>query len=117
MIDGVLPGPVQDMLSSLYYIRQQDLSGKQDIILDVTNRDVTYPLKVIVLKRETIKTSAGKFKCVVVEPQFRGEGIFIQKGKSLKVWLTDDEYKMPVRMETKVFIGTVNAELEKYQRG
>ncbi len=117
MIDGVIPGPVQDMLSSLFFMRQQDLSGNKDIILDVTNREVTYPMVVKILKRETIKTGAGKFKCVVVEPMFRGEGIFIQKGKSLKVWLTDDEYKMPVKMETKVFIGSVNAELESYKRG
>ena len=65
---------------------------------------------------ETVKTSAGKFPCIVVEPQFRGEGIFVSKGKSLKVWLTDDEYKMPVKMESEVFIGSVSAELLEYKR-
>lgn len=115
-IDGELPGPVQDMLSSLFFMREQDLSGKTDIILDVTNREKTYPMRVKVLGRETVKTGAGKFNCVVVEPEFRGEGIFIQKGKSLKVWLTDDELKIPVKMEAKVFIGSVNAKLESYKK-
>ena len=68
------------------------------------------------LKKETVKTDAGKFKCIVVEPQFRGAGIFVSKGKDLKVWLTDDEYKMPVKMTVEVFIGSVSAELLDYKR-
>lgn len=114
-LEGEIPGPVSDMLSSLYYLRQQDLTSGKDIIFDVTNREVTYPMLAKIIKRETIKTGAGKFNCVVVEPMFRGEGIFIQKGKSLKVWLTDDDYKLPVKMEAKVFIGSVNAQLESYK--
>lgn len=115
-ISGVLTGPVLDMLTSLYYVRSQPLYVGQDIVLDIVNREEKYPLVVKVLKKETIKTPAGKFNCIVVEPQFRGEGIFVAKGKSLKVWLTDDEYKMPVKMKTEVFIGSVSAELLEYKR-
>ncbi|WP_428898186.1 Protein of unknown function (DUF3108) [Parelusimicrobium proximum] len=115
-IKGEIPGPVQDMLSSLYYVRTQNFDAKTPIEFDVTNREKTYPLKLTVLKKEKVKTKAGTFNCIVVEPQFRGEGIFIQKGSSLKVWLTDDERKIPVKMETKVFIGSVSAELVKYKK-
>jgi hypothetical protein len=104
-------------LSALYYVRQRDLSKNEPIIFDVTNREKTYPLVVDIVKRETVKVGAGKFKCVVVEPKFRGDGIFVQKGKSIKVWLTDDEERIPVKMETKVFIGTVSAELLKRTKG
>ena len=86
------------------------------MVLDIVNREKQYPLIVKVLKKETVKTPAGKFNCIVVEPQIRGEGIFVAKGKSLKVWLTDDKYKMPVKMEAEVFIGSVYAELQEYQR-
>lgn len=107
---------VLDMLSALYYVRAQKLEIGQDIVFDIVNREKQYPLVVKVLKKERIKTSAGKFDCIVVEPQIRGEGIFVSKGKSLKVWLTDDAYKMPVKMQTEVFIGSVYAELLAYQR-
>lgn len=116
VISGPLSMQVLDMLSSLYYVRAQKLEIGQDIVFDIINRERQYPLVVKVLGKETVKTSAGKFNCIVVEPQFRGEGIFVSKGKSLKVWLTDDEYKMPVKMKTEVFIGSVSAELLEYKR-
>ena len=114
--EGTLTQQVLDILSALYYVRTRTLEPGQEIIFDIINREEQYPLVVKVLKRETVKTAAGKFKCIVVEPQFRGEGIFVSKGKSLQVWLTDDKYKMPVKMKTEVFIGSVSAELLDYKR-
>lgn len=115
-ISGPLTAPVLDMLTALYFVRGQNLENGKDVVFDIVNREEQYPLIVKVIKRETVKTPAGKFKCVVVEPQFRGEGIFVSKGKSLQVWLTDDERKLPVKMKTEVFIGSVSAQLLEYQR-
>lgn len=115
-IAGKMTIPVLDILSALYFVRAQNLEVGKDVIFDIINREEQYPLIVKVLKKETVKIAAGKFRCVVVEPQFRGEGIFVSKGKSLKVWLTDDQYKMPVKMESEVFIGSVSAELLEYKR-
>lgn len=114
-ISGPLEIPVLDMLTALYFVRGQVLTKGQPVVFDIINREEQYPLVVKVIKRETVKTPAGKFKCIVVEPQFRGEGIFVSKGKSLQVWLTDDERKMPVKMKTEVFIGSVSAELLEYK--
>lgn len=115
-VSGPMDMRVLDVLSSLYYVRAQKLEVGQDIVFDIVNRAQQYPLVVKVLKKDTVKTPAGKFKCVVVEPQLRGESIFISKGKSLKVWLTDDEYKMPVQLKVDVFIGSVSAQLLEYKR-
>ena len=115
-ISGPLDIKVLDMLSSLYYVRAQKLEVGTDVVFDIINREKQYPLVVKVLKKETVKTPAGKFECIVVEPQLRGEGIFVSKGKSLKVWLTDDEYKLPVQMKVEVFIGSVSAQLLEYTR-
>lgn len=107
---------IVDMLSSLYFVRNQNLPLKGEIYFDIVNRGDQYPLKVVVLGKEKVKVKAGKFDCIVVEPMISGEGIFVSKGKSLKVWLTDDEYKMPVKMAVEVFIGSVKAELTEYSR-
>ena len=115
-LSGPLTAPVLDVLTALYFVRGQNLENKKDVVFDIINREEQYPLVVKVIKRETVKTPAGKFKCIVVEPQFRGEGIFVSKGKSLQVWLTDDERKLPVKMKAEVFIGSVNAQLLEYQR-
>ena len=116
VIAGELKQQVLDILTSLYYVRSKPLQVGHDVTFDIINREQQYPLIVKVLKKETVKTPAGKFNCWVVEPQFRGEGIFVAKGKSLKVWLTDDKYRMPVKMSVEVFIGSVTAELLAYQR-
>ena len=115
-INGPLNIKVLDMLTSLYYVRAQQLTPGKDIVFDIINREKQYPLVVKVLGKETVKTDAGTFDCIVVEPQIREEGIFVSKGKSLKVWLTDDQYKMPVKMQVEVFIGSVSAKLLDYKR-
>lgn len=108
---------VQDPLSSLYYLRTQELTPGQDIFIDNHTDKKNYPLRIIVHKRETIKVPAGKFECVVVEPVMRAEGIFKAKG-NIKIWLTDDRYKVPVMMKTEVFfLGSISAKLSKYIRG
>lgn len=115
-ISGPLEADVTDFLTALYYVRAQKLEPGKDIVFDIINREKQYPLIVKVHGRERVKTPAGNFNCIKVEPQLRGEGIFVAKGKSLTVWLTDDAYRMPVKMKTEVFIGSVSATLLEYKR-
>lgn len=108
---------VQDALSSLYYVRTQKIQPGVDILIDNHTDKRNYPLKVVVHGRERIKVPAGEFDCVVVEPVMRYEGIFKAKG-AIKIWLTDDEFKMPVKMQTEVFfLGSIIAKLKKFERG
>ena len=108
---------VFDVLSALYYVRSPKITLQDTIYFDIVNVNKQYPLKVIVHGKEKIKTKAGTFNCIVVEPMISGESIFVVKGKSLKVWLTDDEYRLPVKLEVEVFIGSVKAELYSYKKG
>lgn len=108
---------VFDVLSALYYVRNPKIALQDTIYFDIVNVNKQYPLKVIVHGKEKIKTKAGTFNCIVVEPMISGESIFVVKGKSLKVWLTDDEYRLPVKLAVEVFIGSVKAELYSYKKG
>jgi hypothetical protein len=108
---------VQDAFSSLYYARTQVLEPGADLNIDNHTDRKNYPLKVIVHGRETVEVPAGKFDCIIVEPVMRAPGIFNAKG-SIKIWLTDDRYKMPVKMQTEVFfLGSIHADLVKYRHG
>lgn len=109
---GTAPAFVQDILSSLYYVRSQPLVIGSEIVLDVNTKE-NWPLVTRALKRERIKTPAGTFNTVLVEPSLRREGIFIQKGKRLRIWLSDDERRMPVLIKVEVFFGHVTARLSK----
>jgi hypothetical protein len=109
---GTIPATVQDILSAMYFVRAQKLEPGRDITLDVNTKN-NWPLVVRVVKREKVKTPAGTFNTVLVEPGLRQEGLFIQKGKKLQVWLTDDDRKIPVQMKVEVFFGHVSAKLSK----
>jgi hypothetical protein len=109
---GTIPVQVQDILSSLYYVRSRKLEIGTDVVINVNTKN-TWPLVVRVLRRESVKTPAGSFSCLVVEPRLREEGIFVQQGRNLQIWLTDDERKVPVLMRVEVFFGHVTASLAK----
>jgi hypothetical protein len=102
-----------DSLSSLYYIRLLDLEQREPVPLTVVSRRLL-PLTVVVQGRETVTTPAGTFKTIRVEPQ--GPDGLIGKGKTLTLWLTDDERKMPVQIKSKLKVGTLTGKLKAVER-
>ncbi|MFQ5511906.1 MAG: DUF3108 domain-containing protein [Candidatus Krumholzibacteriia bacterium] len=104
----------QDILSSMYYVRALPLQVGQTIALANHTDGKNYPLAVKVLREEKVTVDAGTFDCLVVEPFLQGPGLFNQKGR-LTVWVTNDRYKIPVLMKSKVFIGAVAAVLKSYR--
>lgn len=107
---------VQDALSSLYYVRTMALRVGNSVFVENHSDEKNYSLEVKVLKREKVRVPAGEFDCLVVEPILRASGIFKHTGE-LTVWLTNDKFKMPVLMKSKVAVGSIASKLEKYTRG
>jgi hypothetical protein len=110
------PQYVHDILSAFYYVRTIDFSGKQAgdmITMSNFYSDTTYDLAVKVLGRQELEIGAGTFHTIVVEPMVREGGLFKSEGR-IVIWLTDDERKMPVRVNTKVIIGSIDTELRSY---
>lgn len=103
-------GRVQDVLSSMYSIRNKPLKVGDQIDL-VANTRENWPLVIKVLYHTRIDVPAGRFDTVVVEPFLTKEGIFIQKGRRLQIWMTDDPRHIPVAMSVEVFFGHVSAQL------
>jgi hypothetical protein len=108
------PRYVQDVLSSFYYTRTVDLEVGESVSIENHSGRKIYPLKILVHRKERIKVPAGTFNCIVVEPVLKGEGLFKHKGK-LKIWLTDDERKMPVLMRSKALIGSIDVRLKAFR--
>ncbi len=106
----------QDALSALYFARTLDLEVGKLVAFPEHAGKKNYPLRVRVLGKERIRTPAGKFNCIVVEPRMKSEGIFKHKGR-LTVWLTDDDRRMPVQMKSQIVIGAITAELVRWRPG
>lgn len=100
----------QDILSAFYFTRLQDLSVGDELFINIAVDKKTYIAKVIVHKKEKKKTIFGKKECLVIEPILAGDAIFKQTGK-IKIWVTNDEQKIPVLLKSKFIIGSFRAVL------
>jgi hypothetical protein len=109
-----VPPRVHDVLSAFYYVRTQPLPGGATITIPAHDNRKSYDLEVHVIRRERIQVGAGAFSCVVVQPVLKSEGIFKSKGEIL-VWLTDDERRLPVKVTSKVPIGSISVSLMEYR--
>ncbi|MEP7146083.1 MAG: DUF3108 domain-containing protein [bacterium] len=111
-----IPRYVQDAMSAFYFGRTIDYSKmnvNDEMILQNFYKDETFPLRIKYLGKETIEVPAGEFRCVKVEPLVQEGGLFKSEG-SIVIWMTDDDRKMPVKVKTKVLIGSIDADLSNY---
>ncbi len=107
---------VQDVLSAGYFVRTLDLNKNTVFDVPAHSSRKTYDLKVFIRGKETVKVEAGTFDCFVVEPIMQGEGLFKHEGK-LTIYLSDDEYRIPVLVKAKVPVGSITIELKEYHPG
>lgn len=112
-----IPANVNDIVSAFYYVRTTDLSGLkkgQKLHLENFYKNKVYPLDVVYHGKEKVEVAAGTFDCILVEPLVEEGGLFKSEG-SILIWLTDDAIRIPVKVKTKVIIGSIDAELSKYE--
>ena len=112
--DVVSPAFTFDILAAFYYVRNQDLKVGESVFLTTHDEKKIYELEIKVYKEEILEVQAGKFHCLLMEPLLKGEGIFQQKGR-LKVWMTNDIFKIPVQMTSEIIVGHITSELEKIE--
>jgi len=111
------PKNVQDMLSTLYYLRSQDIGSMKEghqVKLTMFFDEKNYPFKLKFLGRETIKTKFGKVKAAKFRPIVQSGRVF-KENESLTVWVSDDENKMPLRIKASLAVGSMLVDLDAYK--
>jgi hypothetical protein len=111
-----IPPYVHDILSAFYFARVIDYSKfavNDTIGLHNFYKDKSHELVVKFLGRQELEVEAGTFRTIVVEPLVKEGGLFKSEGR-IVIWLTDDDRKVPVRVNTKVVIGSIDVELREY---
>jgi hypothetical protein len=111
----ILP-ETQDVLSAFFYLRTQDLHVGATLSFPCHDNGKNYPLVIKVHRKEKVVVPAGRFVCYVVEPMLKSGGLTRKEARML-VWLTADERRMPVRMETKIKVGAIAAKLKSFEAG
>jgi hypothetical protein len=108
---------VQDILSSFYYLRNQDVKGLKrgdEIAIDMFMDSQVYPFKLRFLGKEVINTKFGKINTLVFRPLVQSGRIF-KAQESVTIWITDDSNKIPIKMNADLTVGSLRAELEAYK--
>jgi hypothetical protein len=109
---SILPGSF-DPLSVFYAFRLHDRKENPEIKAPVTDGKRCVMGRVKIVKREKIKVASGTYDTYLVEPDLEHiRGVFAKsKDAKLKIWVTADRRRIPVKVKSKVVVGSFVAEL------
>jgi len=109
-----LPGPVVDPLSIAYFFRLHPLLPGAESRLPTCDGKRVREVLVRAGKRELISLEMGKVGAIPVTPAMENlGGIFNKSPKGLlQVWYSDDDRRVPVRVSSKVIVGSFTATLK-----
>ena len=108
-----LSGPVYDPIAFIYYLRSLDLSlGDSFKFLSVGGGKVKEVI-IHITKVENIEVSAGVFNCLRIEPASSDGKPLLKNSGEMRTWLSNDNIKLPVKIELKTNIGTMVMKLKE----
>ena len=108
---------VQDMISSMYYVRNLDLSHlkiNQELSINLFYDQKVNNFKFRFLGKEITKTIFGKIRTLKFKPFVESGRVFKDKN-SVTVWVTDDENKIPIKIKAELAVGSLKVELESFK--
>jgi len=104
-----------DDASFFYFARTLPLEVGRTYSLPRYFKPDRNPVTLSVLRRETVDTPYGRFAAVAVRPTFKSRGLFSEGGQAT-VWLSDDAYRIPVAIRTRLSVGSLTMNLRDWTR-
>jgi hypothetical protein len=106
------PKNTQDILTAFYWVRTQQLVPGKSLFTNITADGRSVDTEIVVHRKETISSIFGNKECLVIEPKLAGEAVFKQSGR-IFIWLTNDQYKIPLKMQSEISFGSFVAVLKE----
>lgn len=106
---------LRDPYSLFYYLRTLPL--KVGDLMDFTTFDngEFINFQVTVHRRETVHVPAGAFHCLVIEPFKKGTSL-LKNRADMTIWFTDDERRLPVKIQSRTSFGSMTFRLKDSTR-
>jgi hypothetical protein len=119
LIDSVYPmkNCAHDILSIIYYTRSLELSelSKGDILPATVFVDkMNWPLEIVIGEKQSnfnVK-GLGKFNTIRFSPNVKS-GYYFNDKTRMNIWVTDDENRIPVMIESPISVGSVKVILKE----
>ena len=109
-----IPNCVTDVISAIYYTASLPLTKGSSYEFPLNDGGDTVTVKITVEAREDVKTPAGTFRTVRVQPT-ASQGVLKDRGK-VWVWYTDDAQRIPVQMRARMGWGTLTFRLLRVEK-
>lgn len=106
-----------DQLSMIYYMRLLPYETGARFTLRNQADPEDNPIGIRVLKTERVKVPAGAFETYVLQLDLTTDSGVFKKGGENRVWVTTDDRHIPVKLSSKIGLGTFQAELVEYAGG
>lgn len=100
-----------DQLAFMYYVRLLPMKPGARFVLKNSADPDDNPVTVRVLKKERVKVPAGTFEAWVLDLDVTTDSGVFKKGGENRIWLMADESKIPVKLSSKIGLGSFQAEL------
>ncbi|NBC81946.1 MAG: DUF3108 domain-containing protein [Bacteroidetes bacterium] len=110
------PGDILDMIGLLYYIRRMDLENLESgqyIDINTFFDDEVFPFDFRYKGIEKVETKLGSFRCYRFDPVV-GTGRDFKNDDDMKVYLSADKNKIPIRVKFNLLIGSLKCDLVEY---
>jgi len=108
-----IPACVADSLSAIFYVASEPLVVGQSVRFPLADSMRTVTVTMKVEAKEEIKTPAGTFQTIRVQPK-ADEGVVKNRG-NIWIWYTDDARHMPVQIRARLFWGTITFHLQSFE--
>jgi hypothetical protein len=99
--------------SFIYFLRTISLHPGLDTSFNDYFKAKGNPVRLKVLRPDTIEVPAGRFAAIVVQPIF--ESKLFSEGGNAEIWLSDDENRIVLQMKSKVSFGSLSLYLKSYR--
>ncbi|MEM1444059.1 MAG: DUF3108 domain-containing protein, partial [Verrucomicrobiota bacterium] len=106
----------QDVLSSAFYLRSQELSEGEEVTMLVTPFNRPYVAKLVVIGREVRKIKGRKYSAIKLDATIGkvNEDLSLKhydKVKKTTLWVSNDEYRIPLELQAQISVGFISARL------
>lgn len=107
-------GPVHNEFSSFMAMRIMPLSLGKELIVPTFADKKRHAIRVEIQKKKMLSSIFGEVETIQVEPILTFKGLYEKVGDPV-IWLTNDEFRVPLRITAKIVIGSLTAKLVEYK--
>lgn len=114
-----MPKYAQGMVSGYYYLRTLDFNAMKEgeiVKIKAFFDDETYDFNIRYIGKEEIRTKLGRIRALVLSPIMPENSLFDGEN-SIRVWISNDANKVPIKVKAQMFVGAVEVDIQSYKKG